>query len=77
MQCIYCVEYFKCEDGILKIVEEVFEYGVILFINVVCVIVLYSGLLEMKVKEIWIVFEKNGVYQFNKLYFVVYFLISY
>ncbi|EES2272161.1 DNA polymerase III subunit alpha [Escherichia coli] len=76
-QRIHRAEHFKCEDGTLKTVEEALEYGAKLPINAVRVTASHPGLSEMKAKEIWTAFEKNGAYQFNKSHSVAYSLISY
>lgn len=64
-------------DGTLKTVEEALEHGATLPINAVRVTASHPGLSEMKAKEIWTAFEKNGAYQFNKSHSVAYSLISY
>ncbi|HBD1100365.1 DNA polymerase III subunit alpha [Escherichia coli] len=76
-QRIHRAEHFKCEDGTLKTVEEALEHGAKLPINAVRVTASHPGLSEMKAKEIWTAFEKNGAYQFNKSHSVAYSLISY
>lgn len=57
--------------------EEALEKGAKLPMAIVRVTGSHAGLSEMKAKEIWEAFEKNGAYQFNKSHSVAYSLISY